>query len=250
MTPSEQPLIGIVGQLVEADRPYLKLANSYADAVLRAGGLPVAVPPTGGPADLERLCERLDGLLFSGGDDFDTERLGLGPTHACAEPVPGRKQDLDVALARHALAAELPVLGVCYGMQLLALVEGGRLFQHLPEDRPGSQEHGGGRRHAVIATPGTKLAAAWGLERAEVISRHHQAISEVGSDWIVSARDEEGLMEAIERQDHPFAVGVQWHPELSAPGGADDRLLRAFVEAANRARSARRMVAAGASGGF
>lgn len=250
MSPTEQPLIGIVGQLVEDERPYLKLANTYADAVLRAGGLPVALAPTGTAADLEALCERLDGLLFSGGDDFDTARLGLGPTHSCADPVPGGKQDLDVELARLALDRRVPVLGICYGMQLLALVSGGTLHQHLPEDRPGCQEHAGGRLHPVLVETGTKLAAATGLERLEVISRHHQAVAELGPEWTACAADEEGLIEAIEREDHPFAVGVQWHPELAQAGEANDGIFRAFVEAAAQARSARQPIGAAASEGF
>jgi len=250
MSPREYPLIGIVGQLVEDERPYLKLANTYADAVLRAGGLPVVLAPTGGLADLERLCERLDGLLFSGGDDFDTARLGLGPTHGCADPVPGPKQDLDLELARTALSLRLPVFGICYGMQLLALVEGGDLHQHLPEDRPGCQDHTGGRVHPVLVTPRTKLAAAVGLERVDVISRHHQAVSRTGPEWIVAAADEEGLIEAIEREDYAFAMGVQWHPELADAGTANDGIFRAFVEAAARTGAARRPFAVAASEGF
>jgi len=250
MSRPAQPLIGIVGQLVEDERPYLKLANTYADAVLRAGGLPVVLAPTGQAADLEALCMRLDGLLFSGGDDFDTARLGLGPTHSCADPVPSAKQDLDVELARTALDRQLPVLGVCYGMQLLALVEGGSLHQHLPEDRPGCQEHSGGRVHPVLVGAGTKLAAATGLERLEVISRHHQAVAELGPDWTACAVDEEGLIEAIEREDHPFALGVQWHPELAAVGDANDGIFRAFIAAAGHALSARQPIGALASQGF
>ena len=250
MSPTEQPLIGIVGQFVPDERPYLKLANTYADAVWRAGGVPVALTPSGDAVGLEQLCERLDGLLFSGGDDFDTARLGLGPTHDCADPVPGVKQDLDVELARLALDRRLPVLGICYGMQLLALVEGGSLHQHLPDDRPGCQEHAGGRVHPVLVTAGTKLAAATGLERLEVVSRHHQAVAQVGPLWTACAMDEEGLIEAIERVEHPFAVGVQWHPELAQVGDANDGIFRAFVEAAAESRATRQPIGATASEGF
>ncbi len=231
MLSTDAPLIGITAALEEGQAPSLKLASRYADCILRAGGIPVVVPPVGGPRDIECLLDRLDGVLLSGGDDFDTERLGLGPTHRAAKPVPSAKQDYDVVLARALIDRQLPVLGICYGMQLLALSEGGDLYQHLPEDRPGGREHRDGIVHGVTLEPDSKLARAMDVVRCEVISRHHQAVRSLGSAWRVSARDDERLIEAIERQGHPFALGVQWHPELSPPGGEQDRLLRTFIHA-------------------
>jgi putative glutamine amidotransferase len=233
MRRTSAPLIALTGELLTGDAPALRLKSRYAEAVLAAGGVPLAVPPVGGREAVERLLERVDGLVLTGGDDFDTERLGLGPTHPAASPVPAEKQDHDVLLARAALERGLPVLGICYGMQLLALVEGGALLQHLPDDRPTSQPHSGGVRHAVELAPGTRLARALGVERVEVVSRHHQAVGAVGPGWSVSARDGEGLIEGIERSAHPFAVGVQWHPELSPATGPQGRLFAALVEAAS-----------------
>lgn len=227
-----RPLIAITTSLELGERPKLSLGTRYADAVLRAGGIPLAIPPVGGPTDVERLVERVDGVLFSGGDDFDTARLGLGPTHPKATPVPSAKQDFDFELARAVLARGTPVLGICYGMQLLALAEGGRLHQHLPEDRPGAQPHSGGVEHAVALERGSRLAHATEETSLRVVSRHHQAVASVGAAWKVSARDGEGLIEGIERAEHPFALGVQWHPELSPEGDPNDRILRAFVNAA------------------
>jgi putative glutamine amidotransferase len=228
----DRPLIAVNGLLEPGASPALKLANRYAEAVLSAGGVPVAIPPVGGAPAIEALLARVDGLLLTGGDDFSMERLGKGPTHPAACPVPGEKQDFDVELARAALARDLPVLGICYGMQLLALVGGGDLFQHLPQDRPGAREHSGSVRHPVRVEPGTKLAAVLGLQQHEVVSRHHQAVAAVSGGWRVSARDDEGLIEAIEHTGRTFALGVQWHPELAPVDGADGRLLRALVDAA------------------
>jgi putative glutamine amidotransferase len=241
---SAHPLIAVNGLLETGERPALRLVNRYAEAVLKAGGVPVAIPPVGGPADARRLLEAVDGLLLTGGDDFDMERLGLGTTHPAACPTPGAKQDLDVELARAALERELPVLGICYGMQLMALVEGGRLLQHLPDDRPGCQQHSGNVVHAVSVAPGTKLADLLGVEHLDVVSRHHQAVAEVSAPWGVCARDDEGLIEAVERSGHPFALGVQWHPELAPEGSPHDRLFRALVHAAGLRAQRRRTHAA------
>jgi len=227
-----RPWIAIVGELVEGERVEARLSQRYVDAVERAGGLPFVVPYHSEELQGE-LLERADGLVFSGGDDFDTARLELGPTHPAAKPVPARKQDFDITLARRSMAAELPTLGICYGMQCLALAEGGTLHQHLPEDRPGAQPHAGGVRHEVRVLAHTRLRALTGLPTLEVVSRHHQAVASVGPQWLVAGVDTEDLIEAIERREHPFALGVQWHPELSTDL-AQARLFAGLVDAARQ----------------
>jgi putative glutamine amidotransferase len=233
-----RPLIALNGVLdTSGGEPALRLHERYARAVLRAGGLPVAVPAVGEPRDLELLLERVDGLVLCGGDDFDTGRLGLGPTHSAAQVTPAAKQDFDLALTRAALDARLPVLGICYGMQCLGLVGGAGLLQHLPEDRPDGQEHRHGAEHPVRVDPDSKLGEVLGVASLPVISRHHQALTSVPAPWRVCATDEQDLVEAIEQPELPFAVGVQWHPELSPQGSPHDRLFRALVHAASTART-------------
>lgn len=240
MIDRDRPLIAINGELTPGDSPALSLKNRYAEAVLKAGGVPVAVPPVGGPSDIRRLLALVDGLVFSGGDDFDTARLGLGPTHPSAKPVPSAKQDFDFELARAALEQRVPMLGICYGMQLFGLVGGGELYQHLPEERPGCRAHSGGALHPVALEADSQLGRVVDVPELEVHSRHHQALRAVGPAWRVCARDDEGLIEALERPGHPFAIGVQWHPELAAEGSPHDRLFRALVFAAAARGIARR----------
>lgn len=232
-----RPWVAIVGELVQAERAEVRLSLRYAAALERAGGQPFVVPYTSVDA-LDELVERADGLVFSGADDFDAARLGLGPTHPAAKPVPTQKQDFDLALARLALERDLPTLGICYGMQLLALSGGGTLHQHLPDDRPGCQPHSGGVRHAVRLLASTRLRAILGVPTLDVVSRHHQAVATIGHGWQVCGVDGEDLIEGIERPEHPFALGVQWHPELSSePEHA--RLFTELVEAARRRARAR-----------
>jgi putative glutamine amidotransferase len=126
----------------------------------------------------------------------------------------------------------VPVLGICYGMQLLGLAEGARIHQHLPDDRPAAQAHAGGAVHSIDVVADTKLARVLRVTTLDVVSRHHQALASVAEPWRVCARDREGLIEAIERARSPFALGVQWHPELSPEGSANDRLFQALVGAA------------------
>lgn len=239
--PMARPLIA-VNALYHAEDPMLRLRQRYPDAVRRAGGVPVAIAPHLGPDEAERdaeiaaLLARVDGVVLTGGDDFHAPALGLGPTHQAAEATPLAKQAFDLALTRAALELDVPVLGICFGMQCLGLAGGATLWQDLPSQRPGRVAHSDSARHSVRAREGTKLAEVVGLGPVTTVSRHHQALRTVPPPWIVSAVDDEGLVEAIERPDRRFAVGVQWHPEITQDDpDADaphDSLLRAVVAAA------------------
>jgi len=203
--------------------------HAYARAVDQAGGLAVHLPMQSAPAE---LAARIDGLLLPGGDDFLPERPY--PADVAFDPAPEEQVAFDRALLDAALARDLPVLGICYGAQLIALAAGGALHHHIPLDRPDAiehrlPEHGG--RHSIALVPGSRLhdCLAEADDRALVNSLHHQAVRELGAGLVVTARSEDGLIEGFEGAGG-FVVGVQWHPEKQADAGST-ALFRAFVEA-------------------
>lgn len=198
--------------------------SAYARAVAEAGGLAVHLPMDADPA----VCvKRLDGLLLSGGADVDPGRYGQAATNDYYPPEPERDA-FELALADAATAAELPVLGICRGHQLLNVHGGGSLHQHVPEhacmDRPPTDEV-----HVVRMAPGSLLADLFGPSLL-VNSLHHQTLDEIASDYRVAARSDDGAVEGLEHAGLPI-VTVQWHPEMM-DSRADDPIFAWLVEQA------------------
>ncbi len=230
-----QPTVGIPLCLDDRDRirpgrTYHYVHAAYARAVERAGGVPVYLPVQ---SDVRALVGRVDALLVPGGDDLPPSRPY--PPTVSFDLVAPAQLEFDRALLDAALARDRPVLGICYGMQLLALAFAGALHYDIESDAPGADRHRLPEldgRHAIRIEPGSRLEAIVGEREVRVGSRHHQAVSDPGPGLRIAARAEDGVIEAVERPAGVFCIGVQWHPETDADALAD-ALFHAFVEASS-----------------
>lgn len=234
-----RPRIGLTLDVDDVRRRY-ELPRAYADAVLAAGGLPIPIP-YGEAGVAAAYLALLDGLVVTGGDfDLAPERYGEAPRADCGPAKPERT-DFEWALCEAALAGRIPLLGVCGGMQLLNVVRGGTLWQDLATDlglrghqQPAPKD---APHHRVEVVAGSLAGQLLGAGSLAVNSTHHQAVRDPGAGVLVSARAEDGVVEAIELPDVPFALGVQWHPEAVARH--DPRhaaVYRGLVEAARDLR--------------
>lgn len=206
------------------------LPTAYAAAVEATGGVPVLLPPVGQPGAADAVVARLDGLVISGGADVDPGRYDALPHPRTA----GWRPDRDAwesALLDAADAAGLPVLGVCRGMQLMAVHAGGRLDQHTPDlvdhewHSPGADEYG---EIEVSTQTGTRVSALVG-DRLAVNCHHHQSV-QTHPGFVAAAHAADGTLEAMEEPGDRFCVAVQWHPETAADVGLLAGLLRAAAE--------------------
>jgi gamma-glutamyl-gamma-aminobutyrate hydrolase PuuD len=207
---------------------------AYVDAVERAGGRPILIPPS--EDGVEETLDSVDGLIFSGGADLDPDLYGQEP-HPETKGVHPERDRGELVLLESALDRDLPVLAICRGSQVLNIARGGDLVQHLPEvvgDEKHKHTPGMFGDHDVTLESGTRLAALLG-ERAPVKSHHHQGFGRVGEGLRVSARAEDGTIEAVEATDRRFAFGVLWHPEA----GEDKKLFTELVKEAAAYRADR-----------
>lgn len=230
-----RPLIGItadVGPHPVSGRATCRVAMAYAECVTRAGGVAVVLPPIVGL--VEDHLASCDGFVFTGGDDPRTEAFGH-PTHPKASPMDAGRQEFEVALLRalESQRPDAPVLGICLGMQLMSLVAGGSLDQHLPETLATHADHYS-REHQVLPEPGGEAGGATVLGeaiRGTVASHHRQAVRDPGGLRVL-ARSHDGVVEAVADPKRKFCLGVQWHPERTASPQLGQDVFAALVRAA------------------
>jgi putative glutamine amidotransferase len=209
------------------------LDRRYSEAVQRAGGIAVLIPPDAGLTSApDDLLDALDGLILAGGRDVDPATYGAEP-HATADVPRTERDEFEIALARRAMERDIPLLGVCRGMQVMNVARGGTLVQDLPAHLGHRRSVGtfDGNDHPVRLAEGSLAARAAGETHHATLSHHHQGVERVGERLTVSgwSADDE-LPEALEDPELQFALGVQWHPEAD-PGSS---VIAALVEAARR----------------
>ena len=226
-----RPLIGVSANWAEDTS---RVAQAYLDAVTLAGGTPVILPLTDCTAQIEDYAARIDGLLLTGGGDIDPAFWGERLIPQSGVPSPYR-DNYDLALYRAVRRRQVPVLGICRGMQVMSVAEGGSIYQDIyaqidrtllahSQDAPKSEA-----THEVRLSPGSRLASLFGTERLSVNTIHHQAVRDPGRGFTAVGESPDGICEAIEAEHYPL-IGVQWHPEhLRFTQPAHDVLFRWLV---------------------
>jgi putative glutamine amidotransferase len=245
VTDRQPPIIGVTCTTIKSEHaerpPRLGQNQTYLKALVRAGAAPLLIPHLVDGALLRTIYDLLDGLLLPGGEDVDPACYGEPRHERCGQPS-AERDETEIKLARWALGDGKPLLAVCRGIQVLNVALGGSLYQDLETQIPGSEKHdwypGHARdrlSHMVAITPQTRLAEILEESVVPVNSLHHQAIKCIAPGLIAAGRTPDGIIEAVEAEAHPFALGVQWHPEELAPTDRRaQRLFDALVEACKR----------------
>ncbi len=240
------PLIGIPSASLEPPpnpgAPYYQFNGNYPAALAASGALPVVIPLHLPEETLWAIFQRLDGLCLAGGVDVAPAEYGEEP-HPALGKVDAPRDQTELILARWALRADLPLLGICRGIQMINVAAGGSLYQDLPAQQPEVHRHNfklsespwARPTHAVRLAADGRLADILGTEELLVNSFHHQAVKQVAPGFRPIAWAEDGVVEGIEQPGRRFALGVQWHPEgMFQSDPLAQRLFAAFVEASGR----------------
>lgn len=233
----QPPLIGLTTYGKDEHGNY-GLPADYVDAVHRAKGIPVLIPP--GEPRVASLLARLDGLILTGGGDLDPAHYA-GTEHEMIYMVDPERDQTEIALSRAAVKNKLPLLGICRGMQVLNVSLGGTLIEHLPDAVGDAITHRLPPRHPARHPININLASRLGqclkCEQVVAVSWHHQAVRTPAPGLLPVAYAPDGTIEALEMSEHPWLLAVQWHPEMSArEDPLQQRLFDALVQAAASAK--------------
>ncbi len=236
--PSQRPLIGLTCRYQsDAQNPARDLIGHYVPyhhALIAAGALPVLLPVVEDRAILSQYLERLHGLAFTGGLDVPPDSYGQ-PKHPQTEECHPSRWANDRLLAELVLERPMPVLAICMGVQLLNVVYGGTLVQHLETKvQHAPKDPGNDSLHSIVLEEDSRLFQILGATEVEVNSAHHQAVGKLAPGLRVVARAADGIVEAVEMTDRAFFLGVQWHPERMFERPEQRRLFETFVNACRR----------------
>jgi len=238
MTQFNPPIIGITTYGRQQTGQFC-LMGTHVDAVRLAGGIAILLPP--GESNLAAILELVDGLVFSGGGDIDPATY-KGSPHPEIYLVDPERDSFELGLARAALKAGTPMLGICRGLEILIVASGGTLIPHLPDTYGTTVTHRADLshpiEHSVDVDPKSKLATILGETKPIVVSWHHQAVGTITPEWKVTASAADGVIEALEHQHHPWAIALQWHPELSLNHPVQQSIFQALVAVASNQRTA------------
>ena len=231
----QNPLIGLTTYGRGADNRYT-LPADYIDAVRRAGGVPLLIAP--GEPRVEAILDVIDALVLSGGGDIDPSRYD-GKRHETNYSIDQERDTLELELARRVIDSSIPTLGICRGAQILNVVQGGKLIEHIPDEVGVKVLHRAPPRepvtHGIKLKTGSRLARILGRDQFDATSWHHQALRGAAAGFDAVAHAPDGTIEAIEMPSHPWMIAVQWHPELSAASDPlQQKLFDALVEAARK----------------
>ncbi len=217
------------------------MSPAYVTSVVKAGGLPYLIPLDFPSEELPALRGQFDGLILIGGGDVETARYG-GDESIPVGGVHSIRDEVELLLAKLAFETDWPVLGICRGEQVMNIAAGGTLYTDIPTEY-GRQRFNHAQPfetprdaliHDDLINPGSRLQSILGMDRIAVNSFHHQAVRNVGAGFVISAYSEDGIPEAIERPAHPFALGVQWHPECLQSYDDHMKIFRAFIDACRK----------------
>lgn len=236
-----QPIIGITAGREKSDTNIQKtcLIEKYSEAILQSGGIPWIIPTCTPFEAIFPILNKIDGILFTGGGDIETKRFD-GEVHPKVYGVDEQRDQLEIDLVLAAIDLKIPTLGICRGIQIFNVALGGDLFTDIADQRPDSLRHDwfpGYPRdlltHTVEIASTSLLKSITGQQKMEVNSLHHQAIRNLAEKLSAIAFSTDGIVEAVELENHPFFLGVQWHPEWIYSLSPTQLIFKGFINAAN-----------------